>query len=148
MDAEVLDEPRARMLSDWTTGLNSVAARAVCTELLPRAPGLSTGQLIEQIKKLAVALDPDWARRRYKVRPTGIPTRTAGCRAVVELAVPVTTLRTLGDQRGELGAWAHVVADLLHQLAEALLIRTATATGAPWEPGYAATCKPATGLAS
>ena len=66
MDAGLLDEPRARVLSDWTTGLNSVAARAVCAELLPRAPGLSTGQLIEQIKKLAVALDLDWARRRYE----------------------------------------------------------------------------------
>ncbi|MDT7595953.1 MAG: hypothetical protein QOJ06_1499 [Pseudonocardiales bacterium] len=38
----------------------------MCAELLPRAPGLSTGQLIEQIKKLAVALDLDWARRRYE----------------------------------------------------------------------------------
>ncbi|MGI9062659.1 MAG: HNH endonuclease signature motif containing protein [Pseudonocardiaceae bacterium] len=26
---------------------------------------LTTGQLIEQIKKLAIAIDPDWARRRY-----------------------------------------------------------------------------------
>ncbi|MCA1693767.1 MAG: hypothetical protein LC749_03040 [Actinobacteria bacterium] len=43
-----------------------MAARAVCAELLPRAPGLTTGQLIEQIKKLAVALDSDWARRRYE----------------------------------------------------------------------------------
>ncbi|MGH3537521.1 MAG: DUF222 domain-containing protein [Pseudonocardiaceae bacterium] len=66
MDAGVLDEPRARVLSDWTTGLDLEAARAVCTELLPRAPRLTTGQLIEQIKKLAIALDPDWARRRYE----------------------------------------------------------------------------------
>lgn len=66
MDAGVLDEPRARVLSDWTTGLDPEAARAVCTELLPRAPRLTTGQLIEQIKKLAIALDPDWARRRYE----------------------------------------------------------------------------------
>jgi hypothetical protein len=51
MDAGVLDEARARVLSDWTTGLDPVAARAVCAELLPRAPGLTTGQLIEQIKR-------------------------------------------------------------------------------------------------
>jgi hypothetical protein len=37
MDAGVLDEPRARVLSDWTTGLEPAAARAVCSELLPRA---------------------------------------------------------------------------------------------------------------
>jgi hypothetical protein len=66
MDTGVLDEPRARVLSDWTTGLDPAAARAVCAELLPRAPGLTTGQLIEQIKKLAIAVDPDWARRRYE----------------------------------------------------------------------------------
>ncbi|MBA2472661.1 MAG: DUF222 domain-containing protein, partial [Pseudonocardiales bacterium] len=66
MDAGVLDEPRARVLSEWTTGLDPQAARAVCTELLPRASRLTTGQLIEQIKKLAIALDPDWARRRYE----------------------------------------------------------------------------------
>jgi hypothetical protein len=66
MDAGVLDEPRARVLSDWTTELDPETARAVCSELLPRVPGWTTGQLIEQIKKLAIALDPDWARRRYE----------------------------------------------------------------------------------
>jgi len=34
--------------------------------LLPRAPKLTTGQLIEQVKKWAIAVDPDWARRRYE----------------------------------------------------------------------------------
>ena len=90
MDAGVLDEPRARVLSDWTTGLDPAAAHAVCSEL--HDCGITQG------------------------RPTGIPTRIADCRAIVELAVPLTTLRTLGDQRGELGAWAHVVTDLLCQL--------------------------------
>src|SRR6476469_2062997 len=66
MDAGVLDEPRARVFSEWTTGLVPEAARAVCAQLLPRAPGWTTGQLIEQIKKLAIAVDPDWARRRYE----------------------------------------------------------------------------------
>jgi hypothetical protein len=66
MDAGLLDEPRARVLSDWTTGLDPAAARAVCSELLPRAPRLTTGQLIEQIKKVAIALDPGWAQRRYE----------------------------------------------------------------------------------
>ncbi len=66
MDAGVLDEPRARVLSEWTTELDPVQARAVCEELLPRAPGLTTGQLIEQIKRLAIAVDPEWARRRYE----------------------------------------------------------------------------------
>lgn len=66
MEAGVLDEPRARVFSEWTAELRPAAACAVCTELLPRAPGLTTGQLIEQIKKLAIALDPEWVRRRYE----------------------------------------------------------------------------------
>lgn len=66
MDAGGVDEPRARVLSEWTTELPPETARALCAELLPRVPGLTTGQLIEQIKKLAIALDPDWARRRYE----------------------------------------------------------------------------------
>jgi hypothetical protein len=58
--------PRARVFSDWTTELSLEQARAVCAALLPRAPELTTGQLVEQIKKLAIAVDPDWARRRYE----------------------------------------------------------------------------------
>jgi Domain of unknown function (DUF222) len=66
LDAGVLDEPRARVLSEWTLELHPQTARALCAELLPRAPDLTTRQLIEQVKKLAIALDPDWARRRYE----------------------------------------------------------------------------------
>ncbi|MGH3838332.1 MAG: DUF222 domain-containing protein, partial [Pseudonocardiaceae bacterium] len=66
MDAGVLDEPRARVFSEWTTELSPEQAGAVCAALLARAPGLTTGQLVEQIKKLAIAIDPDWARRRYE----------------------------------------------------------------------------------
>ncbi len=66
MDAGMLDEPRARVFSEWTVELSPEQAGAVCDALLPRAPRLTTGQLIEQIKKLAIAVDPDWARRRYE----------------------------------------------------------------------------------
>ncbi|MDQ4011033.1 MAG: HNH endonuclease [Actinomycetota bacterium] len=66
MLAGVLDEPRARVLSQWTLELSPEQARAVCEQLLARAPKLTTGQLIEQVKKLAIAVDPDWARRRYE----------------------------------------------------------------------------------
>ncbi|MGH3814319.1 MAG: DUF222 domain-containing protein [Pseudonocardiaceae bacterium] len=66
LDAGYLDEPRARVLSDWTTSLSPDQARAVCAALLPRAMTLTTGQIIEQVKKLAIAIDPDWARRRYE----------------------------------------------------------------------------------
>jgi Domain of unknown function (DUF222) len=35
MDAGVLDEPRARVLSEWTTELDPEQARALCAQLLP-----------------------------------------------------------------------------------------------------------------
>ena len=66
MDAGALDEPRARVFSEWTTELHPEQARALAEELLPRAARLTTGQLIEQIKKLAITVDPEWARRRYE----------------------------------------------------------------------------------
>lgn len=66
MDAGVLDEPRARVFADWTFDLADDQARAVCAELLPRAAGWTTGQLTERVKRWAIAIDPDWARRRYE----------------------------------------------------------------------------------
>jgi hypothetical protein len=54
------------VFSEWTTELSGKQTHAVCAALLPLAAKLTTGQLIEQIKKLAIALDPDWAKRRYE----------------------------------------------------------------------------------
>jgi hypothetical protein len=71
MWAGVLDEPRARVFCDWTAGLSRAQARAVCAVLLRSAPGWTTGQLAEQIKRVAVAVDPGWARRRYETAVRG-----------------------------------------------------------------------------
>ena len=65
LERGVIDVPKAKVFSDWTSGLTDDQARQVCEALLPAAPELTTGQLTEQIKKLAIAIDPDWARRRY-----------------------------------------------------------------------------------
>ena len=35
-------------------------------EVLPRAPELTTGELMAEIARLAIALDPEWVRRRYE----------------------------------------------------------------------------------
>jgi hypothetical protein len=66
MDAGVLDDPRARVFSEWTTELSPEQARGLCDALLPSVAKLTTGQLVEQIKKMAIAIDPDWAQRRYE----------------------------------------------------------------------------------
>ena len=60
-----IDVPKAKVFSEWTSGLTDVQAQEVCASLLPEAPELTTGQLTERIKRLAIAIDPDWARRRY-----------------------------------------------------------------------------------
>src|SRR5690606_18599246 len=64
--AGVLDEPRARVFSEWTMGLALSHARAIVAVLLPRAGRLTTAQLRREIAKHAIALDPTWAKKRYK----------------------------------------------------------------------------------
>jgi hypothetical protein len=71
MNAGLIDEPRARVLSEWTTELSGEQARAVCNAMLARASKLTTGQLIERIKKMAIAIDPVWAQRRYEQAVSG-----------------------------------------------------------------------------
>jgi hypothetical protein len=66
MLAGELDEPRARAFIDWTDGLDNEHAHAVCEQLLPDAAGLTVGELIEQIKRACLAIDPNWAEKRYR----------------------------------------------------------------------------------
>jgi hypothetical protein len=40
LDRGRIDVPKARVLSDWTTGLTDVQARQICDQLLPEAPGV------------------------------------------------------------------------------------------------------------
>jgi len=66
MLAGELDEPRARAFIDWTAGLTDAQAATVCDQLLPEAPGLMVGELIDRIKRACLAIDPDWAEKRYR----------------------------------------------------------------------------------
>jgi hypothetical protein len=59
-----LDDSKARVFSDWTRDLCDDHAHHVCTEVLPEAPQLPVGALIERIQQVAAALDPEWAARR------------------------------------------------------------------------------------
>jgi hypothetical protein len=52
-----------------------------------------------------------------RARPLGTLTRSAACRAIIELQVTSTALRDLAADPATLGDWAGVVADLAHQLA-------------------------------
>jgi hypothetical protein len=66
LDAGAIDVPKTRAFSDWTQGLTDGQAHEICDRLLPEAPRLTTGQLTERIKRMAIAIDPDWARRKYE----------------------------------------------------------------------------------
>ncbi|MGB8200497.1 MAG: HNH endonuclease signature motif containing protein, partial [Pseudonocardiaceae bacterium] len=49
-----------------------------------------------------------------QARPLGWPTRTAGCRQIVELQIPATTLHELASDLTTLGGWAPVITNLAH----------------------------------
>jgi hypothetical protein len=66
LDAGLIDVPKVKVFSEWTSGLTDGQAQQICDRLLPDAPALTTGQLTERIKKMAIAVDPEWARRRYE----------------------------------------------------------------------------------
>jgi hypothetical protein len=66
-----LDESRARVFTRWTMDLPDDLARRVCDKLVPGAARWTTGQLSERIKRMILALDPDWARRRYEAALEG-----------------------------------------------------------------------------
>ncbi|MEV4324885.1 DUF222 domain-containing protein, partial [Microbispora rosea] len=66
MLAGELDEPRAAAFIRWTGGLTDAQAGWVCERLIGRAPAWTVGQLIEHIQRLVLAIDPDWAEKRYR----------------------------------------------------------------------------------
>ncbi|MGH3999069.1 MAG: DUF222 domain-containing protein [Pseudonocardiaceae bacterium] len=60
-----IDRNKARVFADLCADLTPEQVQTVGTRLLPGAGELTTGELAARIKKLAIALDPDWAARRY-----------------------------------------------------------------------------------
>ncbi|WP_169943884.1 HNH endonuclease signature motif containing protein [Microbispora sp. H11081] len=66
MLAGELDEPRAAAFIRWTSGLTDAQAGWVCEHLIGRAPTWTVGELIEHIQRLVLAIDPDWAEKRYR----------------------------------------------------------------------------------
>ncbi|NEE03007.1 HNH endonuclease signature motif containing protein [Phytoactinopolyspora halotolerans] len=62
----VLDEPRAQAFVSWTDGLDDDQAGYICAFLLPDAPGMTVAELIDAIKKAAIAIDPEFAEKKYR----------------------------------------------------------------------------------
>lgn len=61
-----LDLHRAKAFIEWTEGLSGTQANQVCTELIPTAMTVVVGELVDQIKRACLAIDPDWAEKKYK----------------------------------------------------------------------------------
>ncbi|WP_432931381.1 DUF222 domain-containing protein [Microbispora sp. CA-135349] len=66
MLAGTLDEPRAVAFIRWTGGLTDAQAGWVCEHLIGQAATWTVGELVEQIQRLVLAIDPGWAERRYR----------------------------------------------------------------------------------
>ncbi|WP_433224896.1 DUF222 domain-containing protein [Microtetraspora malaysiensis] len=66
LEAGTIDKTRAVVFCDWLEDIPIELARAVAGHLLPNAGRWTTSELREKIKKLLIAADPGWARRRYE----------------------------------------------------------------------------------
>ncbi|MGH3902926.1 MAG: DUF222 domain-containing protein [Pseudonocardiaceae bacterium] len=65
LDGGVICRSKAWLFTELCAELTDEQAQLVCDRLLPDAGRLTTGELAVRIKKLVIALDPDWAARRY-----------------------------------------------------------------------------------
>jgi hypothetical protein len=64
--AGAIDLPKARVLAEGTSILPAPAARRVIDQILPEAPGLTTGQLAYRLRRLVVEVDPAAAKKEYE----------------------------------------------------------------------------------
>ncbi len=62
LDAGRIDRAKAWIFTDFCAELTAEHTEVVCQRLLPHAGRLTTGELAARIKKIAIALDPEWLR--------------------------------------------------------------------------------------
>jgi hypothetical protein len=62
----VLDRSRALVLADGCWDLTEKQTAKLLSEVLPKAGAGTTTALADRVRRIAVALDPSWAERRYK----------------------------------------------------------------------------------
>jgi len=65
LDTGVICRSKAWLFTELCAQLTDEQTQVVCERLLPTAARLTTGELAARIEKLAIALDPEWAARRY-----------------------------------------------------------------------------------
>jgi 5-methylcytosine-specific restriction endonuclease McrA len=62
-----IDKPRVLAIAQSTEHLEPHIARQVVDELLPHAPGLTTGQIRARLRKLAFEVEPEEAKERFEL---------------------------------------------------------------------------------
>src|SRR5262249_19180176 len=62
--AGLIDQARAVVFADELAALSHADARAAAGKVLDRAPGLTTGQLRDRLRRIVLSIDPDAVRRR------------------------------------------------------------------------------------
>lgn len=65
-EAGEIDRPRVRVFHRYLDGLADDVTARVCAVAVPRAPGLTTGQLTVLLRRLVIAADPEAADRWYR----------------------------------------------------------------------------------
>ena len=83
-----IDMPRVWVLVSDTSHLDEETARRVVDQVIGDAPGLTTGQLRDRLRRLCIQADPDTATERYA--------EAVGQRRVVVEASPDGTAHLLG----------------------------------------------------
>ncbi|NNC92800.1 MAG: DUF222 domain-containing protein, partial [Acidimicrobiia bacterium] len=128
-----IDMRRARVLVDETQHVTDAIAQSAIEQLLPEAPGLTTGQLRYRIAKLCLDADPEAARKRYErsvtdrrleLRPTCSGTADlCGLDLPPHIAASISrwihkeaiNLKNLGDDRSMDQLRADIYLDLLRR---------------------------------
>ncbi|WP_028923119.1 HNH endonuclease signature motif containing protein [Pseudonocardia acaciae] len=66
LDHGEIDRPKARAFYDHLSDLPAAHIELICRALLPKAGGLTTGQLRARLARMVIAIDPRYARKQYE----------------------------------------------------------------------------------
>ncbi|WP_020518723.1 HNH endonuclease signature motif containing protein [Catelliglobosispora koreensis] len=96
-----IDLPKARVFCEETRVLPPESARDVCGQLLPEAPGLTTGQLRAKLSRLVLTIDPHAAKARHREKVASRrlvfePDRD-GCAGLFALDLPADRARAAAN---------------------------------------------------
>ncbi len=112
-----LELAKAKVIADALGALDQDLARAIAAQVLPDAPGLTTGQLRARLATLVIAADPDAAAKRHQAkvadRRVELQPTEDGCATLLGLNLPAEqalaasnrihamaqALKRAGDQR-------------------------------------------------